>query len=71
MPVQRRDIPLFSKNNFLEIGHNNVKFPDTVIAVVTLKLLLFIFLLKLFNLLAVNDHDINKISVISVEINFH
>lgn len=71
MLVQRREIPFLYKNIFLKIGHNNVKFPDTVIAVVTIKRHLFIFWRKFFKLLAVNDHDINRISVISREINFH
>jgi hypothetical protein len=68
MSVQRREISLFFKNNFLTIGHNNVTFPDSVIAVVTLKIVSFIFSRTFFKLLAVNDHDTNKISV---EINFH
>jgi hypothetical protein len=70
MPVQRREIPLFSKNNLLKIGHNNVTFPDTMIAVVTLKIVLFIYSRTFFKLLAVNNQDVNKISVI-LEINFH
>jgi hypothetical protein len=39
-----------------------------VIAIVSLKTVLFTFLRNFFKLLAVNGHDINKISA---EINFH
>jgi hypothetical protein len=69
MLLQRREIPPFSKNNFLKIGHNNVKFSDTVIALVILKTVLFIFSCNFFKLLAVNGHEIRIQNVSNISRN--